>query len=164
MFNKILVALDDSIHHRTVFAAAFALAQQTNAHLMLLHVLSTNEPIELTLPVFSGYYPTLSEDLVRQCHEEQRAIEERGLQRLQSLADEATAAGVPVEFTQKMGVPGPLICTIAKDWGADLIMVGRRGQSGLSELLLGSVSNHVLHHAPCAVLVIQPQVKETEET
>ncbi|MEO0350033.1 MAG: universal stress protein, partial [Cyanobacteria bacterium P01_A01_bin.15] len=40
-------------------------------------------------------------------------------------------------------------------WNADLIMMGRRGRSGFSELLLGSVSNYVMHHAPCSVLTVQ---------
>jgi nucleotide-binding universal stress UspA family protein len=38
---------------------------------------------------------------------------------------------------------------------ADLIIVGRKDRSGLEELLLGSVSSDVVHHAPCAVLVTQ---------
>jgi nucleotide-binding universal stress UspA family protein len=48
-----------------------------------------------------------------------------------------------------------MICQVAKDWGAELIMVGRRGNSGLSELILGSVSNYVVHHAHCSVLIVQ---------
>ncbi|NEO28803.1 MAG: universal stress protein, partial [Kamptonema sp. SIO4C4] len=35
------------------------------------------------------------------------------------------------------------------------VIIGRRGRVGLSEILLGSVSNYVLHHAPCAVMVVQ---------
>ncbi len=44
--------------------------------------------------------------------------------------------------------------------GADLIVVGRRGRSGLSELILGSASNYVLHHAPCSVLTLQGKIIE----
>ncbi|WP_442949349.1 universal stress protein [Nostoc sp.] len=42
-------------------------------------------------------------------------------------------------------------------WGADLIVLGRRGLKGFAELLAGSVSNHVVHHSPCSVLVVQGQ-------
>ena len=62
---------------------------------------------------------------------------------------------VPAEFTQNAGDPGPVICSVAQTWGADLILMGRRGLSGLGELVLGSASNYVLHHAACSVLVMQ---------
>lgn len=57
-----------------------------------------------------------------------------------------------------------MICELARNWNADLIILGRRGRTGLSELLLGSVSNYVLHHAPCSVLTVQqPKELNTEE-
>ena len=49
------------------------------------------------------------------------------------------------------------ICQRAKVWQADLIIVGSHGRTGLSELFLGSVSNYVMHHAPCSVMVIHRQ-------
>jgi nucleotide-binding universal stress UspA family protein len=84
-----------------------------------------------------------------------REQEQAGLERLRSLEAEAIAAGVSTEFTQNLGDPGRLICELAKSWNADLIIIGRRGLSGLGEFWLGSVSNYVLHHAPCHVLTIQ---------
>jgi nucleotide-binding universal stress UspA family protein len=54
-----------------------------------------------------------------------------------------------------VGDPGKAICTLAQDWSADLIVIGRRGMHGLGELLLGSVSSYVMHRSPCAVLVVQ---------
>ncbi|MGF1516635.1 MAG: universal stress protein, partial [Nodosilinea sp.] len=53
--------------------------------------------------------------------------------------------------------PGRVICTLAKTWAADLIVVGSHRRKGLSELFLGSVSNYVMHHAPCSVLVVDAQ-------
>ncbi|MCZ8054719.1 MAG: universal stress protein, partial [Microcystis sp. LE19-12.2C] len=47
------------------------------------------------------------------------------------------------------------ICKVAREENIDLIVIGRRGRSGLGELFLGSVSNYVLHHAPCSVLIVQ---------
>ncbi|MGH7353641.1 MAG: universal stress protein, partial [Candidatus Rokuibacteriota bacterium] len=41
------------------------------------------------------------------------------------------------------------------EWPADLIVVGARGLGALARLVLGSVSEHVVHHAPCAVLVVR---------
>lgn len=48
------------------------------------------------------------------------------------------------------------ICKLAKSWEADLIVVGHQGMSPLQELARGSVSNYVMHYAPCSVLTIQP--------
>ncbi|MGP1384853.1 MAG: universal stress protein [Thainema sp.] len=43
---------------------------------------------------------------------------------------------------------------LAKNWGADLIMMGSHGRKGLNEMLLGSASNYVVHHATCSVMVV----------
>ncbi len=48
-----------------------------------------------------------------------------------------------------------IIVERAEDWGADLIVVGSHGYGFWSRTLLGSVSNSVLHHAPCSVLVVR---------
>jgi nucleotide-binding universal stress UspA family protein len=73
---------------------------------------------------------------------------------LQSWSSQANTSGVNTEFTQNTGSPGRMICELATDWNADLIIMGRRGRSGLAEFFLGSVSNYVLHHAPCSVQIV----------
>ncbi|NWF59077.1 MAG: universal stress protein [Fischerella sp.] len=82
-------------------------------------------------------------------------FEQKRLEFLRSLKTKAMGAGVPIKLTQSLGDPCQVICHIADTWGAELIVTGRRGRTGLSEMILGSVSNCVLHHAPCSVLVIQ---------
>ena len=62
--------------------------------------------------------------------------------------------GISTESKCEVGHPGALIRDLAKDWNADLIVMGRRGLSSLQEVFLGSVSNYILHHAPCSVLVV----------
>ncbi len=61
---------------------------------------------------------------------------------------------------QNLGDPGRIICEIARDCDADLIVMGRGNHSGLNEFFLGSVSNYVLHHAPCSVLAVQGQLSQ----
>ncbi len=52
------------------------------------------------------------------------------------------------------GHPAETICRIAEDEKHDLIIMGRRGLSGVSSFFLGSVSDKVTHHAVCPVLVV----------
>jgi nucleotide-binding universal stress UspA family protein len=82
---------------------------------------------------------------------------------LRSLTNKAINAGVKTGFTQNMGDAGRIICEVARSWPADLIMLGRRGRAGLSEFFLGSVSNYVIHHASCSVMVIQGKMPSTNE-
>ncbi|MGH9081138.1 MAG: universal stress protein [Acidimicrobiales bacterium] len=51
------------------------------------------------------------------------------------------------------GEPGPAICRLASELAADAIVIGSRGRGGLKRAVLGSVSDHVVRHAPCPVLV-----------
>jgi nucleotide-binding universal stress UspA family protein len=163
MFNKILVAIDRSEIRRQVFEEAVALAKATNARLMLLNVLS-GEDIEIpSVPTMIGYDPYwmgLSESVAEIYQERWKSYVEEGLGILRTLTEEAIAAGVSTEFTQNMGSPGRVICEIAHNLQVDLIVLGRRGHSGLNELLLGSVSNYVLHHAPCSVLTVQRHIQQ----
>ncbi|MDP2859925.1 MAG: universal stress protein [Bacillota bacterium] len=55
----------------------------------------------------------------------------------------------------EQGDAGRLIVAKARDAGADLVVVGSRGLSGVTSLLMGSVSTHVVHASPCSVLVVR---------
>ncbi|MBV8884555.1 MAG: universal stress protein [Chroococcidiopsidaceae cyanobacterium CP_BM_RX_35] len=157
MFNKILVAIDTSPTSKYVFDEGLSLAKSFQARLMLLHVLSAEEAgMPNWLPLLGAEYGLVASDAMIESYRRQwEAFEQQGLELLRSRTTAATNAGVNTEFTQHSGSPGRTICDSARTWGADLLVVGRRGRSGLSELLLGSVSNYVLHHAPCSVLVVQ---------
>ena len=59
-----------------------------------------------------------------------------------------------VVYTPVHGHPAEALIDRSAD--ADLLVVGRRGQGGFKEMLLGSVSRDVVHHASCPVVVIPP--------
>ena len=61
---------------------------------------------------------------------------------------------ISVETVVEEGIAGPKICELAKSWRADLVVIGRTRRSKLSECVLGSVSNHVIHHTPCSILLV----------
>jgi nucleotide-binding universal stress UspA family protein len=163
MLYKILVAVDDSPMNRVVFGEALDLARKTGASLMLLHVMTPeqrNDPAMIRSYV-PYYYPIITDELLQQYQEAWQAEEARGLNLLRSLAEQA--GEVAVEFTQNIGSPSRVICDVARDWGANLIVTGRRGRTGLSELFMGSVSHYVTHHAPCSVWVVQGKVRSNDE-
>jgi len=63
-------------------------------------------------------------------------------------------AGVEADYHEVDDHPTDAILNAAEHYDADLIVVGSRGESATKRLLHGSVSTNVLHHAPCAVLVV----------
>jgi nucleotide-binding universal stress UspA family protein len=66
----------------------------------------------------------------------------------------AEALGVPVAARVERGDARLVICQVAEE-GFDLIVIGSHGSGLIKRVLLGSVSHHVLHHAPCPVLVVR---------
>ncbi len=58
-------------------------------------------------------------------------------------------------YTCLTGMPGSSICELAQNWGAHLIVLGRWERQGMTEVMMGSVSNYVIHHEPCSGLVVQ---------
>ncbi|MDZ8024587.1 MAG: universal stress protein [Nostoc sp. DedQUE01] len=160
MFKKILVALDRSEVGQKVFDQALDLAKLTQASLMLLHVLSPEEEGSPYVPMVSNfdYYPGLNSQSFELYQKQWETFKTQGIQMLQAFCAQANTAGITTEFTQNLGNPGRLICDLARSYDADLIVMGRRGRSGLTELFLGSVSNYVLHHAPCSVHIVHLSV------
>ena len=63
------------------------------------------------------------------------------------------ASPVKVSSTVREGNPAKILLEAAD--GADLLVVGSRGHGGFAEALLGSVSQHCVHHAPCPVVIIR---------
>jgi nucleotide-binding universal stress UspA family protein len=151
MFQRILVAINNDDTSYIVFEEAIALAKQIRASVMLLHVLSS----ELKEPTLVSYsYPVITEEMMQQFRHQWEEVEKAGLVRLKELSDEAISVGLTPEFTQSIGNPGQVICQVAKNWNADLIILGRREQSALGELIMGSTSQFVTRHSSCAVLLI----------
>ena len=157
MFNKILVAIDNSENSSHVFEEALSLAKATGANLMLFHVLSPFEdgyinPMPLNS---SSVYPTFNTEFADYYLGLWEKLKQETIQLLTYFSNQAKEAGVNAKYAISLGHTGKIICEKARDWNADLIMIGRRGISGLSEFFLGSVSNYVLHYAPCSVLTVQ---------
>jgi nucleotide-binding universal stress UspA family protein len=155
MFHKILVAIDGSDMSHDVFKTALDIAKADQASLLLLHVLSFEEQNSLSIPMPTGleYFQAADSETLKIYREQWQTYEEKSLDLLKSLAERATVAGVTTEFQQLAGSPSRKICEFAQSEDVDLIVMGHRGITGLNEFLIGSVSNYVLHHAPCSILM-----------
>ncbi|MBW4670026.1 MAG: universal stress protein [Cyanomargarita calcarea GSE-NOS-MK-12-04C] len=163
LYNKILVALDKSQQTSIVFEEALEMAHQCGSRLMLFHCMSSHfkdEPIPSIGTIADvDMYGSL---LLQHKQSLQKEIEQvRGW--LENCSQQANIRKIPAEFTHGFGNPGKQICSLAKSWDADLIILGRRGHKGIAEILLGSVSNYLLHHAYCSVLVVQQNVSATKD-
>lgn len=89
-----------------------------------------------------------------------KSFSDRAKESARSLAKsalaEAKAAGVVNAYaSEEEGQPADLILTLAIEYKADLIVVGRRGMRSLTRFLMGSVSNAVINHAKCDVLIVK---------
>lgn len=83
-----------------------------------------------------------------------------------SVLDAAAAlvpAGVTVDRRVEVGDAASAICEVASDAGADVIVMGSHGRGFIKRVMLGSVSEHVVRHAPCPVLVVRPEPDEKHQ-
>lgn len=156
-YHKILAAIDRSPQSDFVIEQVLDLAEKEKAELMLFHAIQVEALAEISPLVGTGM--GLSPSLGREIPELQRQRLDGQVQKtkeiLQDYASLAMARNIPTICHHSVGDPGVLSCELAKSWGANLIVVGRRGRKGMTELLLGSVSNYITHHAPCSVLIVQ---------
>lgn len=164
-FQKILAAIDPSPLSQAVFEQALDLAKTNQAQLLLFHCLTAD--VVSTSPPFAGELG-LSPQIVSQAYQNQYVRFEEQIRQIKLLLDQyrqvAYQQGIVAECDYQTIEPGQGLCRAAQRWNADLIVMGRRGRKGITEAILGSVSNYVLHHAGCAVLVIQAKQPLAEAT
>lgn len=134
--RRILLATDLSPTSAAASDQALGLAQDLGASLLIVSVIDPE--------VGAG-----AGRLVARM-DQRRAAREAAAQ---SLVVEGRRRGVHVSFLVWEGEPGPAIVDAAASEGADLIIVGTHGRSRVGRMVLGSVSDHVVRHAPCPVLI-----------
>ncbi len=157
MFERILIAIDQSEIGELAFTTGLSLAKTMGSRLMLVHAvspaaLSSISPVySVPDPVYSTSYAAAMSDYKQALD----AIEESASHLLEGFQKRATDAGIIVEVSRPIGEPAHAICQIADRWKADLIVIGRHHHSKVGELFWGSVSNFVVHHANSFVLLAQ---------
>ncbi len=163
-FKRILVAINHSPLTSTVFDGALHLAQQEQAHLMILtcikNVAELNSVIGSNGMMYGyGLYPISTRSSQSAYSETIESENHEAESWLQEYCQKAKALNVPVEHQHQFTDPGSTICSAAQEWNADLIVLGRHDRPAIAEFFTGSVSNHVMHHANCSVLAIKDDNK-----
>jgi nucleotide-binding universal stress UspA family protein len=147
--TRILLATDGSEEADLAALRAVELAQKTDSELHVVHV--------GVVPRFLESYPgTLGYE--RRIYEQ---IEEESRQRLRELSWRVKLAGGTLAGAHlRMGKVALEIVALAEELGADLIVMCSRGLGGVRRALMGSVSDSVVRHAHCPVLVVRPEKEQ----
>lgn len=148
MFEKILVPLDGSEHSIHALKAAVQIAKEFDGKIILIHVYSVR-----TWPIGMPGVPetTITVPLDQLLEGARQA----GSGILADGEKKVKAEGVQVERLLREGHIVEEILRTARDGEFDLIVMGARGISRIKEILLGSVTDEVMRHAPCPVLVVR---------
>jgi nucleotide-binding universal stress UspA family protein len=142
MYQRILVSLDGSDTSDLALAAALQQARETGGTVRLVHVLDE-------MVFVSGYES--SGQLIQVIRQEAGKILERGLA-------QAKQAGIAADTVLLDGSGrrlGEVVADAAREWFADLVVVGTHGRRGISRVLLGSGAEQVIRHSPVPVLVVR---------
>jgi nucleotide-binding universal stress UspA family protein len=136
-WGKILVATDGSKFSGIAINKAIDFAKAYGGSLVVVSVVDV--PAE-----FYAEAPQAVDDMVRKAKEYTSAVRKQ-----------AEAAGVKAETYVGEAEAFEAIVKLAKDEGVNMIVVGSHGRTGLRRLLMGSVTEKVIGHAPCPVLVVK---------
>jgi nucleotide-binding universal stress UspA family protein len=141
-YKKILLGYDGSDNAKRALERAIALSTFEGASLRIVVAVNT------ILPVYGTTAPYYPPDYAEQ-------VTQEGKKSLEN------AVGRAKEVTQKVsgsvmdGHPAEMILSLADKDGSDLIVLGRRGISGVERFLMGSVSSSVVSHSKCDVLIVR---------
>ena len=143
-FRKILIATDGSKYSNAAASEAVAIAKRCGASLIAASVV----PYESISPLGIVHSEMQWELII----EESRKAAESNIKNVKEIAEKED---VKIEELILEGRPYEAIINAAKEKGVDLIVVGSHGRTGLDRLLMGSVTERIIGHADCAVLVVK---------
>jgi nucleotide-binding universal stress UspA family protein len=139
---RILLAIDDSEHSDAATKSILERPWPTGSTVRVLHV------AQMLAPIPSPFGVLRYEEFTQSLLKEAQAVLERTTAKLGALA-------MPLESAVRQGDPRQEIVKDAEQLGADLIVVGSHGRTGMQRWLLGSIAEHVVRHAPCSVEVVR---------
>jgi len=143
MFKNILLATDGSEDALKAADYALELAKTNGASVEILVVIHAYAPFgaQRSIPIINSL------------EEEYRELTEAAKEIISATSKQFDTQSIPYQTAILRGDPADVICDEARAKGSDLIIVGTRGNSGITRWVMGSVSSKVITHAPCSVLV-----------
>lgn len=141
MLSKILVPVDGSDNSLRALDYAIFLAKSTGAGVTAMHVIESPPTIYIESQ-------KLLDDIMSKYRTESGKI-------LDKCKQNAEKSGVKIETVIAEGDAASNITGYAQKEGFDLIVIGSRGLGKFKEMVLGSVSNKVLHHSKASVLIVK---------
>jgi len=141
--GKVLLATDGSEDAAVATLAAIDIVSRSGSELHVLHAFEFVPPREYISVALRAHSPFASARQGRRLLEEQAELI-------------SEAGGEIMETHLCMGSPVDQILCVAEEIDAGLIVIGSRGLGGVKRILMGSVSEGVIHHARCPVLVVRP--------
>jgi nucleotide-binding universal stress UspA family protein len=142
---KLLIAIDGSEFSQTALKSVIARAWNAGTEVKVLHVV---EPPSLLIGREMGAYDPEFETVWKALREQAKDLVDKAATKLR-------AAGFQVATELVEGDPKSQILDAAKEWRADMIVLGSHGWSGLDRFLMGSVSEGVVRHAHCSVEIVR---------
>jgi len=115
---------------------------------------------EVAVPWSSGMAPGLYDQVMESYTESVQEARREHAALVSASADRLSDAGLITSVDVRDGDPAPCLVKAAAEHGSDVIVMGTRGLTGLSRILLGSVARNVLIHAPCSVLIVREHTYE----
>jgi nucleotide-binding universal stress UspA family protein len=146
MFNNILLASDGSDNALRAAMAAGDLAKKYGSRVTVVHVYM---PPTQFAPIIGAEGVTFDAAVL---NEIMTTTQDSVSRRTGKILEET---GVKYEVRQEVGHPAESIIRVAEEQKADLIVLGSRGLSAVKSFFLGSVSDRVVHHAHCPVLIVK---------
>lgn len=128
---------------------AIKMAEKYNAEVALVHVVNLDQALQM-LGIYRLSYP----DPIKKKIEEGRAEAEKWFTEIIRNAQQRRVRIKTDVIDSPMSIVGALL-NYAEQEKADMIIIGTRGRSGISKMLLGSVASGVVTYAPCPVVVIK---------
>jgi nucleotide-binding universal stress UspA family protein len=150
---KVLVATDGTKQGESAIEMLRRLDFSDDDEIKVISVVDMAVP--LAIDVYGGYLPDTTE-LEKVARENATRVLDTALTSVRSIVGEDR---VKVSGEVLYGSPESRIVETAEHMVADLIIVGSHGYNRWERLLLGSVSDSVVHHAPCSVLVVRSRSK-----